>query len=212
MQVTAAHETLHAAYERLGGSEKRTLNQQLQTAFDNLGDERVKKTIQSYRDAGADIPNELHSILGTEVRALPKELEDHYAKYFSNRETIVNLSERYQAEFTGRQAKVDAADEQLKKLKPEIDTMLAKIDTDASSLNQQYQQLNSLKKAGKIEQYNAGVAPYNAAVASYNQSVKKTQTLIDTYNSLVKERNEIALEENELGKAIDSRPSQLDAQ
>lgn len=211
-QVTAAHEVLHAEYERLSPSKRKQIDQLTSQAYNSVTDSRIRDTIQAYKDNGADVANELHSILGTEVRNLPPALEAYYAKYFSNRGAVVDSSEKYQAEFTKRQQEVDQADAKLKQMKPQIDSQLATLTAQSAQLTTQYQQLNSLRTAEKVEQYNAGVSPYNAAVARYNASVNATQVLIDSYNAIVKERNDIALEENQLSQAIDSRPAAITSQ
>lgn len=60
LQVTSAHEMLHAAYDRLPGSEKERINGLLDQAFAQLDNQRIKETINEYQKQGADISNELH--------------------------------------------------------------------------------------------------------------------------------------------------------
>ena len=120
-QVTAAHEMLHAAYDRLSQSEKNKVNQLTLSAFNQLTDERVKKNIESYRTRDASVvPNELHSILATEVDSLPPELEQYYKKYFIDRHKIVAFSNQYEGEFTRRESAIDAYDKQLEDTKSSI--------------------------------------------------------------------------------------------
>lgn len=211
-QVTAAHEMLHAAYDRLSSNEKRRVNDLTAAAYAKVTDKRIRNVIEDYQSSGADVPNELHSILGTEVRNLPQELEDYYARYFSDRGKIVSFSEQYEQEFTQRQQKVTEYDKQLAELKKSIDDLNSSLPNKAKEINDEYARLLSLKNSGKISAYNAGVGPYNTSVNNYNASVVREQNLINQYNALVKERNAIALEENELLKAIDSRPETIETQ
>jgi hypothetical protein len=117
IQVTAAHEMLHAAYQRLSPSEKKRVGALIDADFANLKDERIKSTIEDYKKAGADITNELHSILATEVRTLSPELENYYKNYFLDRSKVVDFSDKYEAAFTGRKAQVAAYDKQLADIK-----------------------------------------------------------------------------------------------
>lgn len=212
MEVTAAHEMLHAAYARLNPLEKRRVDALLREAYAGVTDERVKRTIQLYQDSGADTTNELHSILPTEIRYLSPELEHYYTRFFSNRSAIVAFSEKYQAEFSSRRDQVAAADETLKTLRSDIDVLNASLSTRATIINDEFARLTTLKNAGQIEAFNAGVALYNQKVKAYNADVNKVQELIEQYNNLVNERNAIAVEQNQLNQAIDSRPSVIETQ
>ena len=75
-EVTAAHEMLHAAYERLSSKERQKIDALTQKAYEQSANERIRGTVDAYKKRDPSIvPNELHSILGTEVRDLPAELE-----------------------------------------------------------------------------------------------------------------------------------------
>ncbi len=211
-QVTAAHEMLHAAYERLDQDEKDRIGKLMQETYQNLNNKRISQTIDDYRKADADINNELHSILATEVRKLPAELEKYYSQYFSDRQKIVAYSERYEAAFTKRKNQVAAYDKQLESLKSKIDSLQASLDKQARELEADRKTLESQLASKNYSDYNAGVPVYNAAVNKYNSDVLTARNLIDEYNALVVKRNQVALEENELVKAIDSRPTTLQEQ
>lgn len=212
VEVTAAHETLHAEYDRLSPGEKKKVNAMLTAAYAQVTDQRIRDTIKSYQDSGADITNELHSILGTEVRTLPADLENYYRQYFSNRSAIVAFSEQYESEFTNRQQQVAAYDVQLKTMKQQIDESEAALKQQAQQINAAYAQLQELRAQNNIEAYNAGVPSYNKSVSTYNAQVKQVQNLISQYNVIVTRRNAIAVEENQLSQAIDSRPDTLQSQ
>lgn len=205
-EVTAAHEMLHVGYERLGRSERERVDQLVADAFNKLDDQRIRETVEQYRANDASVvPNELHSILGTEVRNLPDELEKHYQKYFENRSKVVKLAERYESAFTEREEKIQTYDEKLKVLATEIDSQRQEIDGLNRELQETRRQLDINLQADKIDAYNALVNDYNADVRYYNQLVSDAQANIRRYNQLVKLRNELALEERELYKSLDSR-------
>lgn len=212
MQVTAAHEALHAAYQRLSPGDKKQVDTLLMTAFEKIDNERIKQTIEDYRKDGADINNELHSIIGTEVRTLTPELETYYARYFTDRTRVVAYSEAYEAAFTSRKAQVADYDTQLERLKAQIDQSNQNLISKQQELSNREQELNRLRSSNKVQEYNAAVPGYNQLVQSYNAEVAEVRSLIDRYNQVVKARNEIALEEGELVKAIDSRPEALQAE
>lgn len=209
-QVTSAHEMLHAAYERLSRSDKKTLDKLLNQAYDTVTDQRIRDNIDDYRQNGADVTNELHSILGTEVRNLPPELEQYYRRYFTNRLAVVGFSEKYEQAFAERKQQVASADKKLLELKQQIDEAQNSLAIQKANIDSQRQKLDSLLAAKQYEAYNQGVPGFNSQIASFNNQVRSISRLIDEYNALVTERNAIALEEGELVKAIDSRPTTIE--
>lgn len=206
VEVTAAHELLHAEYDRLSRSERQRIDELTARVAANLKDDRLNQTIENYRKKDASVvPNELHSILATEVRDLPPELEAHYKRYFTNRTAIVDLADAYKQAFTEREEEVTSIDGQLSSLKTRIDALNSSLETQQAGLKTQFEQLQQQKKSGDTAGYNAGVPTYNQAVAKYNADVKLQKNLVVQYNELVERRNNLAVEENELIQALDSR-------
>lgn len=205
-QVTAAHEMLHVAYQRLGRSERKRVDAMLQEAYAQVTDPRIRATIESYQQESADVNNELHSILGTEVATLPPALEEYYRQYFTDRAAVVRYATAYESEFSTRKQQVEAYDAQMAGLKIQIETNQQELDRQAEAIEQERARLEGLLSAQDYAAYNAGVATFNAQVREYNALVSATQDQIDQYNDLVVKRNAIAMEEQDLAKSLDSRP------
>jgi hypothetical protein len=205
IQVTAAHEALHAQYDRLSPSERKRVDGLTAAFYSSITDERVKKTVELYRAKDPSVvPNELHSILATEVRNLSPELETYYSQYFKNRGQIVTYSEKYEQTFVGLTNQVDQYDAQLKDMKVTIESNQVQIQGQSSEVERRKALLDSLINSGKTEEYNAAVPGYNAEVNSYNGLINSTKSLIAEYNSVVEKRNAIATTEKELVEAINS--------
>jgi len=212
-EVTAAHELLHAAYDRLSVKERQQVDQWTEAAFASLDNQRIKDTIAQYRDNDPkSVPHELHSILGTEVADLPVELEQYYARYFTNRAKIVAYSEAYEAAFSSRQAQAKALEAELESLRQQVEALNKELDAESRTLQSQYQALEQDRGSADPESFNARVNSYNAAVRAYNQKVARTSGLIDRYNGLYEEYQAVVLEQQDLYKLIDSRPEALQAQ
>lgn len=211
-QITAAHEALHAAYDRLSGNDKKNVNTLIDEAYQKVTDQRIRDTIEDYRKNGADVRNELHSILATEVHDLSPPLEHYYARYFTNRLALVNFSDKYENAFTERRQKIAVADQRLDALKKQIDGGEAELATKQLTLKNDRARLDALYESKNYEAYNAAVGGFNAQVNSYNASVGKVRASIDEFNSIVVARNAIAAEQGDLIKAIDSRPNTLQTQ
>lgn len=204
MQVTAAHEMLHAAYERLSPDEKSRINKLLQAYYDNeLKDLAIKAEVDAYRKTEpGQLLNEMHSIFGTEVANLPAGLETYYTRYFSNRQAVVAQAESYQAAFRKREAQVKKYDAQLNDLQAEITRNEALLSAEGKDLQRARAQLDASKSSGDIASYNAAVPAYNNAVRSYNTLLEKTRQQINTYNAIVAKRNALVVEEQDLVKQL----------
>ncbi len=203
-QVTAAHEMLHAAYDRLSSQEKKDIDAELGAVFASIKDQRLISTIEDYqaRDPSL-VPNELHSIIGTEVANLPVSLEQYYSKYFIDRQSVVKKSEAYEGEFTKRENQIKEYDSQLAKLKEKLDSQELYLQALQQDLQLESDNLNS--KRDNPQQFNSLVDSYNAKVKQYNSLVNKAKKLTEEYNSIVELRNLIAVQQQELLSAIDTR-------
>jgi hypothetical protein len=211
-QVTAAHEMLHQAYDRLSSKDREYVSKLLEDFYKNgLQEEDVRTKIESYKKQGADTINEMHSIFGSEVRDLPTELEEYYKKYFSDRAKIVSYSESYQGEFTRRKELVAQYDSQLASLKSQIDGNKTDLNARLKDLQSREKQIDRDVANRDQAAYNSDVQAYNSLVEAYNSELAATRRLIGQYNDIVAKRNDIAVQEQQLQEALDSRltnPSQ----
>lgn len=205
-EVTAAHELLHAVYERLSSKEQKRVDDLTSQVYASLKNDRVRNTIESYRKQDPSIvPNELHSILGTEIRNLPDALEDYYRQYFEDRQRIVAMSEQYEHAFIERRNIIRDYDEQLQDLRTEIENLSTKLHADNDELLNMRNQMDQYRTNNNVQQYNALVPVYNSKVNTFNREADHLSSLIARYNGIVQERNSVVSEEAELIEAIDSR-------
>ncbi len=210
-QVTAAHEMLHAGYDRLSTSERERIDALLEDYYNNqLKDERIIETIDAYKITEPnDIVNEMHSIFATEIPNLPTELEQYYKKYFKDRQQVVAFAQRYQSEFSSREAAVAAADKKIAILKTQKESIEADIDSRQAAIDNKRAELEALRDTENISAFNANVPVYNNMVVSFNFRVRELRAIISEHNALVERRNAIALEENELVKSLSSDVSPI---
>jgi len=207
-QVTAAHEMLHQAYDRLSRSQRSKVDDLLQKYYASGTTDEIRSQMASYQktEPGEQL-NELHSVLGTEVSRLPAELETYYKQYFANRQKVTSYYEQYQAEFTERQKQIEDYDDQLGTLKAQIDVKRNDLSDKEKSLAAQRQQLGTYLSNNQINQYNAAVPGFNAQVNAYRTELDAANALIVEYNQLLEQRNAIAVQEQQLQQALDSHVS-----
>ncbi len=206
MEVTAAHEMLHVAYQRMTFFEQTQVNKQLQSILIKLQNPRILKLVETYNQQDPrSVNNELHSILGTEVRNLGPELEDHYRKYFGDRSSIVALSERYEGVFTALRDKAKVIDEQLVARKAALDQLTVQVKQEAESVDAERSNLQSSISSSPQSDYNFRVSTFNDRVHSYNQLVARLKEQTETYNQVINEHNSIALEEKSLVESLENK-------
>lgn len=204
-QVTAAHEMLHQAYQRLDKKEKTRINGLLQEYHDLTATQKLKDKIASYNESEPEhLLNEMHSIFGTEATDLPSELEAYYRQYFFDRGKILALHQRYQSEFDRRIAQINDFDNRLTDLKTNIEANKQDLDIRERELRQRRSQMDAYLAANRIGEYNAAVPGFNALVVAYRSLVDSTNRMVDQFNSLLAERNALAVQERQLEDAIDS--------
>jgi len=205
-QVTAAHEMLHAAYDRLSSSERNKIDALLIAELTKLNDPRINAEYANYAktEPGQQL-NELHSVLGTEVSNIGPQLEAYYSQYFSDRSKIVAYSNQYEQVFNDIQNQAEQDDAQLALMKAEIDQLESSLQSQNQQLNVTMNSLDSLEASGQTVEYNSQVPAYNNSVNSYNSSVANLKSLINQYNNLLNTRNSLTVQQQSLDQSIDSQ-------
>lgn len=213
-EVTAAHEMLHAAYDRLNTKQRQSIDALLTDFYKHgLSDQRIKDVVADYKKTEPnDVVNEMHSIFGTEIATLPPALENYYKQYFTNRGQVVAFSTKYESEFTSRSAKARDFEKQLETLKQKIDKEENNLKSLAARIESERLRLDSLRSSDKIEEYNAAVSGFNSQVDNYNFGVGNYKSDIASYNSLLEQYNQVAGELSTLFDSIDTRLAPKSAQ
>jgi hypothetical protein len=181
MVSTAVHEMLHAAWQRLPGSERDRLSPFLVAASDAARTEpRVASVIDGemrhYNASSVESPemvNELHSILGTQVAGLPPDLESYYARYFTDRTVIVALDASSSSTYYGIIARID-----------ELAAIVAGLDVQSTDLSTRWDAATQCY-SGAATVYNGWVAEHPIApIPEIEARWRPVQDCIDEQNSI----------------------------
>ncbi|MGB4767941.1 MAG: hypothetical protein WBP22_01670 [Candidatus Saccharimonas sp.] len=207
VQVTAAHEMLHAAYHRLSFLERTHIDKLVSDQYMKLRDDPVLKEQMEYYHAnepGQDV-NELHSILGTTVAKLDPELERYYARYFTDRANVIAL-------YTNYSSALHQNDQKINDLKAKLDTEAAAlaIDTeryeaDLSQLNVDIQSFNTRASSGGFgsqSAFTAARAALLARTAALNARSDLLNSRVAAYNEDVKTINSLSAQTEELYSSL----------
>lgn len=208
-EVTAAHEMLHAVYQRLGNSEKSAINELLEKEYQKAhGNTELAERMEFYAkyEAGERY-NELHSIIATEFMSIDPQLEAHYKRYFTDRSAVVTLHDTYASVFASLKERSDELLTQLEKLGPQIESQSAAYNSAVRQLNADIQAFNARATSGEFDsqvQFNAERSRLVARANSLDAQRTQIDRSTETYEQIRKEYNEIAASSNELYKSMDS--------
>jgi hypothetical protein len=208
-EVTAAHEMLHAAYQRLSASERNRVDRLVEAEYAKLKDNQDFATRMAiYAKAEpTERDNELHSIIGTEVADINPELETYYTSYFSDRHKVTTLHDQYQAVFDQLSAQSVTLSARLNTLADKIDTESATYNTTAKQLNTDIASFNDRAASGGFSSQQEFNTARSALVKRANQLSAQRIAInedIVAYQELYKQLQSVASQSDALNRSIDS--------
>lgn len=211
VEVTAAHELLHAMFARMGEGDRRALSDKLRNTYDVMSVEQPElgERMAVYEHlSDAAFANELHSVLGTEVFELPDWLEEHYAQWFEDREAIVNAFDEYHAVFVELQAQATSIEGEMHGLREDVESRNAAYDDAVEQFN-----LDAANFRERNERFEFGENPeeFDRIQAELGQRRVDLQTTLDTlqadidhYNSLRDQLSELSTLSSDLDQQLNS--------
>lgn len=207
-EVTAAHEMLHAVWDRLGNSEKQRLTTLLQDEYQKHATGELATRMAYYeRNEPGQVTNELHSILPTEVKDLSPELEAYYMQYFDDRQKVVTLHDRYSGVLSDLTNKITTLYEQLTTLSASIESASAAYTTQTDQLSTGIAAFNSRAQNGGFttqQQFNSERSLLLNQSAQLESSRNAINEDIDRYNDMYGEYQDLATQLDSLNKSLDS--------
>lgn len=204
-EVTAAHEALHAAYQRLDNAEKTKVNKLLEAEYIKLESQPEFKDRMAFyaRTEPTERDNELHSIIGTEVADISPELETYYRRYFDDRQKVVALNAAYSGVFKALDQKRTSLLSQINELAAKIESDTAQYNSDVVKLNADINAFNN-KTFSSRAQFDYERSQLTNRIAALNVLRSSVEAEVASHDSLVKQYNEIAIESKKLYNSIDS--------
>lgn len=203
--VVAAHEMLHAAWDRLSPDEQAALVEPLEEAFAAAGpDSELVERIDSYEkfDPTSRIP-ELYAIVGTELSDVSPALEKHYRQYFDDRATVVALWQQVEQIFLTLEQELERLSAEFDRLGAEIDAeqaatdqMAAALEADITAFNARASRPGGYTSQSAFERDRQGVIVRQTALTA---AIDATNAKIATYNALIAEFTTL----NEQAAALD---------
>lgn len=207
-EVTAAHEMLHAVWQRMSGSERDKISGLLKETYEKGASEELRERMAYYqRTEPGEFSNELHSIVGTEMASLSPELETYYAQYFKNRQLIVDQHAKYSGVYQALYTRANELVQNMDTLAKGIETRSTAYEANVSQLSADIASFNSRANGGSF----SSVAQFNserAALLNRSTQLERDRASInsdiESYNALYGEYQTIASQIELLNNSIDS--------
>ncbi|MCM1983205.1 hypothetical protein [Lyngbya confervoides] len=220
MEVVAAHEMLHAAYQNLSLFERDRLAPKLKQAARRVQDPLLAGILADYAKGDPAIYlNELHSHLGSELGNLDNpDLERHYQQYFRDRQRVVAFARQSSQTLSQLDTEADLLVQEIDRLEADLKATKADLQRSAEALDASQDRLNTLKAdlnrlksetelalaqgdPSLISQFEQARVNLNEAVVRHNDNVRSHQAQVaafnqevDTYQNKVAAYNQLARE------------------
>ncbi|MBX9471156.1 hypothetical protein [Microcella sp.] len=214
--VVAAHEMLHAAWDRLSADEQLALAAPLEAVFAELGpDHELVERIASYEafDPTSRVP-ELYAIIGTEIAELPEALELHYAEYFDDRSVVVGVWKQIEAIFVELETELERLGAELEALAAQIDAEREAAERDATALEADISAFNArAERPGGYTSQSAFERDRDALLArqkALNAQIDATNATIDAYNALLDEFDALNEQAAALNRSLNIDPQPIE--
>ena len=212
--VVAAHEMLHAAYQRLSDSERSTINKMLEQQLSETKDKNILDTVEIYnRIEPGEKLNELHSLFATETQNLSPDLENYYRKYFSDRGKVIEIYQKYSQVFNNLETKAANLQKNLKSQKSNIDKLTANYESqqktlisDISSFNERAKSVGGFASQSVFDEARKDLVDRQNSLKTMTV---KINGLINEYNSSVNDLNALGIEIAKLNENLKSTDQQI---
>jgi hypothetical protein len=206
IEVTAAHEMLHAAYQRLSPADRSAVDALVAAAVDALpADDPAFADLAAY--PRSEWPDEWHSRLGSEFGDLPPALERHYDRYFDDRSKVVALAAASTAQLRDLEARLAALQTRIDELSDEIETRTAAYDEALAAYDADVAAFNEKADAGGFESPSQFDAERAALVARQQKLATEQSALndrVEQHNRLVAELTSLDADYADLYHSLDS--------
>lgn len=207
-EVTAAHEMLHAAYDRLSTRDRARIDDLLQIEAQKITDPAFVDLVAEYeKTEPGERFNELHSLIGTQVGSISPELEAYYKTYFKDRAQVVALYKKYESVFADLKSQQEKLANELEQLSEQISTEVTQYNRDIAQLNSDVETFNTRAQNGGFSSQAAFNAERNRLVARQNALAATRDGLnvtISTFNTKREQLAAINSQAEALNRSINS--------
>jgi hypothetical protein len=207
VEATAAHELLHAYYDRLSSDEAARIDELVAGYVATLpADDENVRIVAGYPPAQQ--ADEWHSRLGIAYAELPAALETHYAEIFADRSRVIAFSAESTAQLDGYADRIEQLSAELAAASDDLEARSAAYDAAIAALNADVATFNSRADAGDFSsqsQFDSERAALLARQDALEADRVQLNRDVDAYNAKLEELKALDAERAELFSQLDSR-------
>lgn len=207
-EVTAAHEMLHAVWDRMSDGDKSKMGDMLEAEYKKIATPELETRMAYYsRNESGERQNEIHSIIGTEVSSIDSALEKYYSKYFEDRQKTVALHTKYEQVFAQLSNESESLYNQLTASGKEIEDLSFEYNLAVTELSADIQAFNDRANNGTFEsvaQFNSGRAALVARTREVDAQRDELNQKITAYNDAYARYQALSVRRETLNQSIDS--------
>lgn len=207
IEATAAHELLHAVYDRLTPEKAARIDRLVAAYVAALpADDANRAVVEGY--AEAQRADEWHSRLGIGYAELPASLEAHYAEVFLDRARIVAFTTGSTAELDDYSERIDRLSAELEAASDDLAARSAVYDEAITQLTADIEDFNRRADSGRFASREAFDAERDALLdrqAALEGDRVQLNADVDAYNAKLAELTSLDAERAELFAQLDSR-------
>ena len=211
VEVTAAHELLHATFARLGDGDRSALVRKLNALYEELAPENpeLEQRMSVYSGLSKTaFANELHSVLGTEQRELPDWLEQHYATWFEDRGAILDYFDNYHAIFNQLKQRATELETEMTALRSDVEARSAAYDAAVEQFNSEWASFvarnDAFEFASDPDEFYRLRDDFYARRDALGAEMRSLNADIDRYEQMRAELLELSELNHELERQLDS--------
>ncbi len=206
VEATAAHELLHAVYERMSPQDARRIDALVAAYVATLpADDQNVLVVAGYPEAQR--ANEWHSRLGTDYATLPAALEEHYAEVFADRSRVVGFATGSIAQLNDYRSRIEQLSTELETASRDLEARASAYDSDAAAIDAAVDDFNRRAASGDFPSQQQFDRERAALIARQDDLEARRLALnadVDAYNAKLAELQTLDAERAELFSKLDS--------
>ncbi|MBR3368282.1 hypothetical protein IKG45_00620 [Candidatus Saccharibacteria bacterium] len=210
-ESTAAHELLHAVWQRLSTADRENLIPTLESVYEKSSED-FKKTLKTYDESAKT--EEIYVRSATQIKSLPENLEKHYAEIFEDQDRIVDFYESYIAPFNAIEQETEALHAELDEIMARIEQGRADYDVRSTNFSTAVTEFNDCASVAGCFASNYAFSTRRSELlaeqSSLNDLLNSINADIDLYNSKAELYNSKVIHGRELNSIINSKQPEIE--
>lgn len=212
VEVTAAHELLHAVFQRIQGPARDDLVNKLISLYDEMkvSHPALAERMSVYEHLSrTSFANELHSVFATEAWPLPAWLEQHYAAWFADQQIISTFYNSFHGTFEDLYARSEALSAELESIRVDVE---ARREAYREAVEIYNAELADFKQRNEAYEFSSNPAEFYLLLDDFDARRAALNAEVDALNAEIARYETLRAELNKLSELNRELQSQMSAE